>query len=254
MRLNIDVEIKSTLSTGDAALLMVEVAQHDGQNVVASELVVDQGEVTRVEGTGMVWVRVTGETLDVRYHAAVQITRSATVLANKASPLLEALPAEVLPFLRPSRYCPSDMFTEFTEQQFGALEGGAKVAAIRDWIAEHLSYVPGSSSGVTTAMDTFCTRQGVCRDFTHLFCTLARAAQIPARYASVYGADVVPQDFHAVAQVWLEGEWHLVDATQMGAPHEMALIATGRDAADVAFMETVQWAELHLLRVMVRKD
>ncbi|GAB5448401.1 transglutaminase-like domain-containing protein [Gymnodinialimonas sp.] len=253
MRLSIDVALNSTLSAHDAALLMVDVVSGDGQVVVTSDLAVDQGTLTRVGDTGMVWARVPGTALALRYRAEIDITRRATGLEGLQASPPETLLAEVLPYLRPSRYCPSDMFADFTAQQFGTLAGGAKIAAIRDWVAGNLSYIPGSSNGTTTAAETFCTRQGVCRDFTHMLCTLARAAQIPSRYASAYGAEVAPQDFHAIAQVWLEGAWHPVDATNMGAPHEMAVIATGRDAADVAFMETAHWAQLDFLRVAVSR-
>lgn len=253
MHLSIDVEINSTMSANDPALLMVEVTSSEGQSVLTSDLTVDQGTVAGETGTGLAWAHVPGRALDLRYRATVQITRPKTKWDGLGQPCLPALPAEVLPFLRPSRYCPSDLFTAFAQQTFGALQGGAKVLAIRDWISNNLAYVPGSSSGATTAMETFCSRQGVCRDFAHVFCTLARAAQIPARYASAYGTEVVPQDFHAVAQVWLEGAWHLVDATEMGPPHQMAVIATGRDAADVAFMETAHWARLNRMRVSVHR-
>src|SRR3546814_5329824 len=47
-----------------------------------------------------------------------------------------------------------------------------------------------------------------------------RAAHIPARMASVYALRVAPQDFHAVAEVYLDGDWHMVDATGMTRPAE----------------------------------
>src|SRR3546814_16834944 len=54
--------------------------------------------------------------------------------------------------------------------------------------------------------------------------------------ASVYALRVAPQDFHAVAEVYLDGDWHMVDATGMTRPAETARICTGRDAADIAFL------------------
>jgi len=85
-------------------------------------------------------------------------------------------------------------------------------------------------------METFVERKGVCRDFAHLMVSLVRASGIPARFVSAYAPDVVPQDFHAVAEVFLDGAWHLVDATGMATPAEIAKIGVGRDAADVAFL------------------
>lgn len=253
MRLNIDVDLDCTLTTSDAALLMVVVASGDDQIVVTSELDVGQATLRRLGETAMMWVIPTANDLTLRYRATVEITRNKTALAELQATPLHLLPAEVLPFLRPSRYCQSDQFIDFASQRFGTLTGGAKIAAIRDWIASQLTYVSGSSHGGTTAVETFASLNGVCRDYAHLFCALARAAQIPARYVSVYGADVTPQDFHAVAQVWLQGAWHIVDATGMGAPHELAVIATGRDAADCAFMETGNWAQIDRQDVRVTK-
>ena len=53
---------------------------------------------------------------------------------------------------------------------------------------------------------------------------------------------MTPPDFHACAEVWLEGGWQLVDPTGMSTPGNFAVIASGRDAGDVAFMETAGWA------------
>ena len=64
-------------------------------------------------------------------------------------------------------FCPSDRFGPFVQDRFGHLSGGAMIAAMRDWVAGNLRYVPGASDAATTALDTFVTRQGVCRDYAH---------------------------------------------------------------------------------------
>ncbi|MEM7644642.1 MAG: transglutaminase domain-containing protein, partial [Pseudomonadota bacterium] len=92
-----------------------------------------------------------------------------------------------------------------------------------------------------------------CRDYAHVMITLARAGGVPARMASVYAPDVDPPDFHAVAEVWLDGAWHLVDATGMATPSSMALIGVGRDAADVSFLMTMGMAELVSQEVRVQR-
>ena len=148
-----------------------------------------------------------------------------------------------MPYLNESRYCPSNQFHDFVAAEFGSVAGGAKVAAMRDWIAGHVSYVPGSSDGDTTAADTFHAREGICRDYAHLMIALARAADIPARMASVYALGVTPPDFHAVVEVFLDGEWHLVDATGMASAGEIAKIGIGRDAADVSFLTSYGFAD-----------
>ena len=147
-----------------------------------------------------------------------------------------ALPALTIPYLLPSRYCEAEKFESFVRKQFGDAEGGAKVGAITDWVRGNIDYESGSSGGDTTAMTTFVERRGVCRDFAHLVVALARAGGIPARCVSAYAPGVDPPDFHAVAEVWLADGWHLVDATGMASCGDLARVAVGRDATDIAFM------------------
>jgi transglutaminase-like putative cysteine protease len=65
---------------------------------------------------------------------------------------------------------------------------------------------------------------------------MTRASAIPARFCAVYGLGVEPEDFHAVAEVFLDNTWYMVDATGMSTPDAMAKIGVGRDAADVSFL------------------
>jgi transglutaminase-like putative cysteine protease len=64
--------------------------------------------------------------------------------------------------------------------------------------------------------------------------------------------DVDPPDFHAVAEIWLEGAWHLVDATGMARASEMVVIGVGRDAADVSFLTSFGQADMLTQTVNVR--
>jgi len=248
MRIDIDVSMEYQLHGDEPVLLTIEAAKTDGQTILENTLEIEGAALDRVSGEGglgqRVWAHVTTERLKLRYRAKVEVTRPAQALENLKATPLHALPGEVATYLRASRYCESDLFGNIVTNQFGDLEGGAKIAAIRDWVEAEIAYVPGSSGAATGAIDTFISREGVCRDFAHLMCSLARAANIPARYTSVYGTEVTPPDFHAVAQVWLEGAWHLVDATGMSTADGLVVIAAGRDAGDVAFLETGQWAQL----------
>jgi len=257
MQIEIDVTMEYDLGPDNPAALSIEAARTTGQNVIEDRLDIEGAEITRIDGEAGIGHRVFAHSADgglrLHYRALVDATRAAEQLQGLASAPMHALPAEAISFLRPSRYCQSDMFPAFVARQFGALEGGAKIAAIRDWVAAEMAYVPASSGPSTTVIDTFAARQGVCRDYAHMVCALARAAQIPARYASVYAPDVDPPDFHAVAQVWLDGDWHLVDATGMSRPDEIAVISIGRDACDVAFMETAKPAQMVTQKVSVSR-
>ncbi len=122
--------------------------------------------------------------------------------------------------------------------------GFERVTGICNWIWEHLSYVPGSTDGSTTAIDVLVGAAGVCRDYAHLAITFCRALGIPARYVSGYAVDLQPPDFHGFFEAFLAGEWYLFDATRMVPIDGLVRIATGRDAADVAFAAIAGGVEL----------
>ena len=100
----------------------------------------------------------------------------------------------------------------------------------------HLTYRRRIEQRRDHRADTFAARRGVCRDYAHLLVALARAGGIPARCVSAYAPGVDPPDFHAVAELWLGGGWHLIDATGMATCGDLARVAVGRDATDIAFM------------------
>jgi transglutaminase-like putative cysteine protease len=123
------------------------------------------------------------------------------------------------------------------QQLFGDLpQGIGRVQAIVDWIHESIRYEPGSSESTTTARDVFVQRAGVCRDFAHLGITFCRALNIPARLVVGYVYfDEPPQDFHAIFEAWIGGQWVLFDPTRMAPVDRLVRVGTGRDAKDVAF-------------------
>ena len=67
---------------------------------------------------------------------------------------------------------------------------------------------------------------------------ILRAVNVPARLVAVYAPGCDPMDFHAVAEAWVDDAWHIVDATRLAPRESMIRIATGRDAADTAFLTT----------------
>jgi len=148
---------------------------------------------------------------------------------------------EQLTYLRASRYCPSDRVVGFAVAEFGDLPPGRpRVEAITQWIHQRVGYVPGSSNVHNSADDALLTGQGVCRDFAHLGILLCRALQIPARFAAVYAPGLTPMDFHAVFEAWFDGAWWSYDATRRAPREGMVRVATGRDAADTAFLHVLR--------------
>lgn len=240
LRLQIYVHLDYALPRACDLLLQIEAAAIPEQRIEQARLDLSPCEhfarVPAQDHIGeRIWLRKEGQ-LIADYSAVVSIERIVRDVATLSALPPHRLPGETVQYLLPSRYCPSHQFTDFVDETFGRLEGGARLAAMRDWVARHLSYVPGSSNSETNAIDTFHGGKGVCRDYAHLLITLARAGEIPARFASVYAPGVTPPDFHAVAEVFLGGEWHLVDATGMAREAEMAKIGIGRDSGDVAFL------------------
>ena len=45
-------------------------------------------------------------------------------------------------------------------------------------------------------------------------------------------------DVQNFAEAWIDDAWHIVDATALAPREAMVRIATGRDAADTAFLTT----------------
>ncbi|KAA3436181.1 transglutaminase-like domain-containing protein [Rufibacter hautae] len=163
-------------------------------------------------------------------------TIPAEQLVDVAIPLM---PASVLRYLHPSRYCQSDRLYKFAYHKFGHLyHGFDKVMAVRDWIHENVEYSGGFTTPHTSAFDTITEQVGVCRDFAHLGVALCRALTIPARYVTAYSYQLQPQDFHACFEAYLGGHWILVDATKMAPLNGMVKIASGADATETAFAST----------------
>jgi len=221
-------------------LLQIEAAQDTEQRLQNTQFCLSPDvETSIVSGEEQVgtrrWLRVAGE-FECMYQTQVMVDRKAAVLAELAATELRQLPSEVTKFLMPSRYCHPEDFANSVPALFGAASGGQLIVAMSEWIENQFTYDSFASHGLTTATDSFGARAGVCRDYAHVLIAMARSVGIPARFVSAYAPDVTPQDFHAVAEVYLEGQWHLVDPTGMAKASEIARIGVGRDAADVSFM------------------
>jgi transglutaminase-like putative cysteine protease len=257
MRLSIEAHLDYSFGHPTDTLLQIEAAALPDQVIESANLQLSPVEqfarVSAHDGIGeRIWIR-TGTRLTADYTATVAITRSVDDIRHLPRVEPHQLPGETVQYLFGSRYCQSDLFPNFVDAEFAGLDGGARVLAIRDWIERHFAYVPGVSNAETTAMESFIRREGVCRDYSHVLITLVRACGIPARMASVYALGVEPRDFHAVAEVFLGGEWHLVDATGMAKEGAMARIGVGRDAADISFLTAYGFASFSALRVSVRR-
>lgn len=257
------VAIAATLNyhlprSSDVLLAIEAIPGMEDQHLVTDLLKVGGkcSPLTTIEGMDglgrRTWLHAEGR-IDIGYTATVQIDRAPTAIAGLGTVPLAELPPAYIQYLMPSRYCPSDRHDNFVATRFDAATPGDRVLQMAEWIHEFVEYAPGHSGIGGTATDTFISRQGVCRDFAHLLISFARAAQIPARMVSAYALDINPPDFHAVVEVYLEGRWHLVDATRLVPEENLVRIAVGRDATDVSFMTIFGTAEMIAQSVLVTR-
>ncbi len=241
MNFRVSCELGYTLNTPATFLFALKCLETGGQKILSESLTTTPQvavEEFRIEGGMNRFSRIrtfNPGTLGLHYSAdvsnAVKLVDAATIRSMGPA----ELNPEGIPFLFPSRYCPSDRMRQQANELFGHLEGSLAIAsAVSDWIFGNIAYVSGSSGETSWALDTLAQRQGVCRDFAHLGIAFCRALNVPARYVSVYAYQLDPADFHACFEVFINGWWYLFDPTRLAPLNGMMRIATGRDAADTA--------------------
>lgn len=255
--LNVSADLIYTAQQACDVLLQIEVSTDVGQRCGVNTLSLRSGtllqEVVGEDGIGMRrWISVT-DRLECHYELQAEVTRLAVDLGALKETPRHKLPGSVIQYLMPSRNCQSDLFLDFATIQFEGLTGGQMVAAMRDWVSYNFTYDIYASYPGTTATDSFAALRGVCRDYAHVLIALVRAAGIPARFVSAYAPDVSPQDFHAVAEVFLDGAWHLVDPTGMSQPKEIIKICVGRDAVDASLLTSYGILNLQEQSVQVHR-
>ena len=203
-------------------------------------------EIADAHGTRLHRVRSGAGELVVEYSATVEGTSAPD----------DASETDLLVYGRPSRYAESDQLAPTAAAEFAGIQGSAELlASVSSWVGTRLAYVSGSSLPTDGAVRTLLARQGVCRAYAHLSVALLRALGIPARQVAVYAPGLSPMDFHAVAEAWIDGRWCVVDATTLAPRETLVRIATGRDAADTAFLTIVSGrAELRDVTVSAVAD
>jgi transglutaminase-like putative cysteine protease len=170
------------------------------------------------------------------------------------------LPNDTLTYLLNSRYCEVDRLSNIAVELFGNIEPGwNRVQAICDWVNSKVTFNYQHARPTKTALDVFTERIGVCRDFQHLAITFCRALNIPARYATGYLGDIgvpirMPMDFSAWFEVFLDGKWWAFDARNNEPRIGRILMATGRDASDVAITTSFGLANLTHFFVVTEEE
>lgn len=254
-----------TFDQATSALLQFEAAEVPEQDILeTSTNITPTKHFARVPAQdsigSRIWIEGKGR-IEVEYEVHVRTQRRIYDLAGLHQLAPYSLPGEAVPYLLDSRYCRADEYQGLVAAEFAGTEGGARIAAIRDWIEDNFTYRPGASNSSTDASNSFIARAGICRDYTHVMVMLARASSIPARYVACYAPGVSPPDFHAVAEVFLAdpegnpeegaGSWQMVDATGMADLENAVKIGVGRDAADVSFITTFGQMQFEYSKVQV---
>ena len=170
---------------------------------------------------------------------------------------VEDLPDEVMVFLLSSRYCETELLSDFAWKTFGSTPPGwGRVQAIVDYAHERIQFGYQHARPTMTAFEAHQEQRGVCRDFAHLAVTLCRCMNIPARYCTGYLGDIgvpyspAPMDFSAWFQVWLGDRWHTFDARHNTPRIGRVLMAVGRDATDTAIITNFGAARLEEFTVI----
>jgi transglutaminase-like putative cysteine protease len=196
MKLSIGAELVYNFANDTQVIANLEASQTSDQIILSESLeIFPPAQIlsdTAPHGDRRIRAVLSGD-VTIRYSAVVENNLRQLLPQSGRQHLWSDLPSDVLPFLLPSRFCPSDKFMRFAQREFaGAGDGVAQVMAILEWIHRNVDYVSGVSNAETTAERTFVDRAGVCRDFTHLGITMARALGTPARAVSAYALQLHP--------------------------------------------------------------
>ncbi len=222
---------------GSAARVIVQIAVADGPPRIRESLTVtldgkacDVREIGLGSGARTHVIMAEPGNLSIRYEASV----------GPGTTYREVTEADRLVYSRPSRYSESDKLGPLAMMQLPSAvdtDPADVLDAVTSFVSGRTSYVVGASRVTDGAVETLLSGAGVCRDFVHLSVGLLRALGVPARAAAVYAPGLYPMDFHAVTEVAIGDRWQLVDTTGLVPRQSLVRIATGRDAADNAFLD-----------------
>ena len=163
-------------------------------------------------GNPVIRVRLLPGTTVIQYEFCGTVANGSTAVDDLPLTSVNDLPSNVLPYLQPSRYVDSDRLGAVAFGIIGQeLMAGRQVQLLFEWVAEHVSYKPGTSVLPLFASEVIDQQVGVCRDLAHALVGLLRAISIPARYVVGYAQELEPQDIHAWVEVFLNNAWYELD-------------------------------------------
>jgi transglutaminase-like putative cysteine protease len=250
-------------ATGEALLLLNLKLRPDGKYAVVAEALAlgDNLPAEKFDdshGNSIIRVKLERGTNCFRHDAIVSVSSQPDDQGMVVTPPQAPgdLPASLLRYTLPSRYCDSDKLTDFAWSKFGQVEHGMpRVQAISRWLHENIEYRYMSGSSHISAWDVLQRGYGVCRDFAHLAIALNRTLNLPTRYVTGHLPDIgFPDtadhmDFHAYAEVYIGGNWFTTDARFHVPRIGRIKVSCGQDAVDGAFSTIYGGATLTYFKV-----
>ncbi len=249
-------------ATGPASLLLNLQPRFDGYHAVIFEALamgdLPAREFTDSHGNRIWRIKLALGANCFRHDAIVAISSQPDNYHLPVSTPLapDQLPAEVLRYTLPSRYCDSDKLTNFAWEKFGQVEHGLpRVTAISLWVHNNIEYRYQSGRSDLSAWDVLQRGYGVCRDFAHLTVALNRTFNLPARYVTGHLPDIAfpdPEqhmDFHAYGEVYVGNNWFTTDARFHVPRIGRIKLSHGADAVDGAFSTIYGGATLSYFQV-----
>ncbi len=265
MEIKVGFEIAYTAPQPTPMVIMLAIHPSRRRDIIGAETIVADPDVPihyYRDSFGNICGRLVAPAggVTLRGHALVRDSGLPDVVTENAGQLpIERLPDDVLIYLMPSRYCETDKLADLAWSLFGNTKPGwARVMAICQYVHDRITFGYAHAHHMKSAFDAHEQRAGVCRDFAHLALTLCRCMGIPARYCTGYLGDIgippepMPMDFSGWFEAYLSGEWYTFDARHVAPRIGRILMATGRDAADVAL--STSFGRMNLAKFFVVSD
>ncbi len=123
------------------------------------------------------------------------------------------------------------------------------VLELNSWTYEYIHFKTGVTNVNTTLKTILKKKEGVCQDFTHLFCAIAKQNGLPARYVSGYlhqGNGLFgDSQMHAWAEIYFPGMgWLGFDPTNNLLANENHIkVAHGKDYQDCSPLKGVVYTD-----------
>lgn len=146
---------------------------------------------------------------------AQKVVAVTALVASQAQPAAGSL-ADAGAWLKPERFIEASH--ALIRARAAQLQGATPLQTMRaiyDFVRQHLHYA-GYVADDLGALYALTQRSGDCTEYADLVVALARACGIPARmmggYVTALDTSVRGQDYHNWAEVFLDGDWRVVDA------------------------------------------